>query len=142
MKKSTIISAIILALIITGINTGFAKNNGKSNVNTAVKVKYQVTVNLDISRPLCNLYQVEVLDAAGRQVAPPQAFVEGTQAYIFEEQTRQTVGIRIARIVTVSWGDHFVCDQEMFTTPAVRLINFTDRQVYLFNLSPSFKKPK
>jgi hypothetical protein len=144
MKTTTIISALSLALIITSVNAGFAKptNKNGNGPNPTVNVKYQVTVNLDISIPLCNTYQIEILDANGRQVAPPQNFVAGTEVYIFEEQTRQTAGIRIARMVTVSWGEHYVCDQEWFTPPDVHLLHFKNGQSYFFNLYPSSKQPK
>jgi len=145
MKTLTIISALSLALIITGTNAGYAKNGVKSvnsGPNPTINVKYQVTVNLEVSRTLCNTYQVEMLDANGRLVAPAQIYDPGTVNYIFEEQTRQTAGIRIARLVPFWGGDHFVCEQELFTPPAVRLLNFKDGQAYFFNLYPTPGAPK
>ena len=141
MKTLTIISALSLALIFTGVNAGFAKQNGKSGdtrPNLPVRVKYQVTINLEVSIHLCNNYQVQVMDANGRQVAPPQFFVPGTAIYYFDEQTRQTAGIRIARLVLIPWpGDHFVCAQELFPSPAIRLLHFNDNQMVLFDLYPN-----
>jgi hypothetical protein len=145
MKTLTIISALSLALIITGVNAGFAKQNEKSGdprLNPAKMVRYQVNINLEVIKTLCNTYQVEVLNANGNPVAPPQVFDPGTKSYIFEEQTRQAAGIRIARLVMYSFGDHFVCAQELFTTPAVRLLNFKDGQFYFFDLYPSARPSK
>ena len=146
MKTLTIISAISLALIITGVNAGFAKQNDKSGnprpTPTSV-VKYQVAVNLEVVEQLCNSYQVEILDANGRLVAPPQLFAPETKFYNFEEQTRQTAGIRIARLVVVIYGpEHYVCKQELYTTPDVRLIHFKNGQGYSFDLYPTPQKPK
>src|ERR1035438_2967151 len=136
MKTTTILSAISLALIFTGISTVFAKQNSKdgSGPNQTMRVKYQVTVNLAVAKTLCNTYQVEILDANGRQVVPAQIYVEGTDVYTFEEQTRQSAGIRIARLAMVTYGDRYVCEVELYTTPAVRLLTFTDGQVYPFAL--------
>ncbi len=145
MKTLTIISALSLALIFTGVNAGFAKQNGKSGDTRPtpnVRVKYLVTINLEVSIHLCNTYQVQVLDANGRAVAPPQVFISGTAIYNFDEQTRQTAGIRIARLVPVTWGERFVCEQELFTSPVVRLLNFKDGQVFHFDLYPTPGKPK
>ena len=142
MKKLTIISVLSLALIFTGINPGFAKENGTPNGNPPVRVKYQVTIHLDIISTLCNTYLVEMLDANGRLVAPVQIYIPGNNKYIFEEQTRQTVGVRIARLVPNWSGDHYACEQELYTPPAVKLINFKDGQAYFFDLYPTTGKPE
>ena len=142
MKTLSIISVLSLALIFSGINTSFAKGKGNANGNPTVRVKYQVTIHLDVISTLCNTYQVEMLDANGRLVAPLQIYIPGNNKYIFEEQTRQTVGIRIARLVPNWSGDHYVCEQELFTPPAVKLINFKDGQAYFFDLYPTTKQPK
>jgi hypothetical protein len=142
MKTLTIISALSLALIFTGINTSFAKEKGNAKGNPTTRVKYQVTIHLDVINTLCNIYDVEMLDANGRLVAPAQIYVPGNLVYTFEEQTRQTVGVRIARLVPNWSGDHYVCAQELYTPPAVKLINFKDGQAYFFDLYPSTAEPK
>lgn len=147
MKTLTIISALSLALIITSVNAGFAKQNGKSGEpkqNATIWVKYQVTVNLVLITPLCNNYQVQVLDGNGRLVAPPQTFVPGKAIYNFDEHTSQTAGIRIARLVLIPFPgpEHYVCDQELFTAPDVHLLNFKNGEVYPFNLYPKPRQPK
>jgi hypothetical protein len=147
MKTTTIISALSFALIFTAANAGFAKPIGKPGnhgANPTVRVKYLVTVNIDISKPLCDNYLVEILDASGRQVAPAQMYVPGQEIYSFDEQTRQTAGIRIAHLKMIPRGgpEHFVCEQELFAQPAVRLINFADRKVYSFDLYAAFRQPK
>lgn len=145
MKTLTIISALSLALIITGTNAVFAMHNGKNGnapSNPTARVRYQVSINFQISEHLCNMYQVQMLDASGRQVAPPQFFTQGSLIYNFEEQTRQAAGIRIARLVMFTVGEHFVCDQELFTAPAIRLLQFKNGQAYYFDLYPTSQKPK
>jgi hypothetical protein len=142
MKNLTIITALSLALIITGINTSFAKQNAHSSGNPTIRVKYQVTINLYVLKPLCNRYQVEMLDANGHPVAPAQGYDPGTAKYTFEEQTLQTTGIRIARLVPVFGGDHFVCEQELYTVPSAKLLTFTEGQVYYFDLFPTPGAPK
>ena len=147
MKTMTIISALSLALFFTGLNAGFSKPNGKNGdagPNNAIHVKYQVTVNMEVVKNLCNNYQVELVDANGRQVAPAQTYVPGIAKYNFVEQTRQTAGIRIAKMIVVyrEEGDHFICEQELFTPPVARLINFTDSQLFTFDLYPSSGNPK
>ena len=145
MKTLTIISALSLALIFTGVNAGFAKQNGKSGDSRptpTIRVKYLVKINLEVSPHLCNFYQVEVLDANRQPVAPPQFFDPGTAIYNFDEQTRQAAGIRIVRLVLFTSGDRFVCEQELFTSPVVRLLNFKDGQVFHFDLYPTPEKPR
>jgi hypothetical protein len=147
MKTMTIISALSLALFFTGVNAGFSKptnKDGNAGPNNAINVKYQVTVNIQVIKNLCNTYEVEIVDANGRLVAPAQTYVPGIEKYNFVEQTRQTAGIRIAKMIVVyrGEGDHFICEQELSTPPVARLINFTDSQLFTFDLYPTTGNPK
>ena len=142
MKTTKIISALSLALILFGATT-FAGNVDKTKAaGSAVTVRYAVTVNLATDKPICNIYQVEMLDASGRLVAPAQYYVQGKESYTFYEQTRQSSGVRIARLVLAPNLDRFACEQELFTAPDAKLISFTNSETYLFNLAPVAKPSK
>ena len=142
MKTIAIFSALSLALIFTGINTGFAKQKNNTPANRVAKIYYHVSVTGDPMRTLCNTYKVEITDANGNLVAPAQVFIPGTTVYTFEEQTRLNGGIRIARLELMTYGpEHFVCDQELFTSPDVKLLHFQDGQMVQFNLFPRSKQP-
>jgi hypothetical protein len=142
MKTTKIITAISLALILFGA-TAFAKApDHKKAAGTTVSVRYQVNIHFNSDKLICNTYQVELLDANGRAVAPAQYFVPGKEIYTFYEQTRQTVGLRVARLVLAPNLDRFACQQELFTAPDVKLINFVDKETYIFNLVPNAKPSK
>jgi hypothetical protein len=117
--------------------------NNESMPGQMKQVRYAVNVHLSIDKTLRNTYQVELLDAAENLVAPRQIFVPGTSLYNFYEQTRQTSGIRIARLVPVIYPDeHFVAEPDLFTPPAVLVITFVDGQTYSFDLYPQCKPSK
>jgi hypothetical protein len=144
MKTVKIYSIILFAMFFISLNAGFAKKSGDrgSNMNPSVSVRYQVTVHLAADKPLCNVYQIEILNANGMQVAPSQIFIPGTSVYTFYEQTRQSNGLRIARLVQVPFGKHYVCETELFAVPDVNIIEFKDAGTYLFNLYPTSKPSK
>jgi hypothetical protein len=142
MKKVKLFSVLSLALILFSA-TGYAKQPAQKKASgTAVSVRHIVNVNLNTDKPICNTYQVELLDASGRAVAPAQYFVPGKKSYTFYEQTRQAAGLRIARLVLAPNIDRFACQLELFTAPDVKLINFVDRETYNFNLNPNAKPSK
>jgi hypothetical protein len=142
MKTLKLISVLSLALILFG-TTGYAKKPANQRAaGPAVSVRYEVNVHFNAEKPLCNTYQVELLDAGGRAVAPAQYFIPGKESYTFYEQTRQSSGIRIARLVMAPNIDRLACEQELFTAPDVKLINFIDRETYTFNLMPNSKPEK
>ena len=107
-----------------------------------ISVRYEISINMEADKPLCNRYQVELLDASGRAIAPAQYFVPGKKSYTFYEQTRQAAGLRIARLVLAPNIDRFACQVELFTAPDVKLINFVDRETYNLNLNPNAKPSK
>jgi hypothetical protein len=142
MKTIAIFSALTFALIITGISTGLAKQKQNVPANRVAKIYYHVTVAGDPMRTLCNTYKVEITDANGNLVAPAQVYIPGTMNYSFEESTRLNAGIRIARLEIMTYGpEHFVCDQELFASPDVKLLHFQDGQVVQFNLYLHSKQP-
>jgi hypothetical protein len=139
----TIISALSLAMIFTGINTGFAKNDPRAIATPTSRVLYTVHVNIEVIKSLCNNYNVEITDANGNLVAPVQQYIPGNSVYNFAETIRQASGIRVARLVVVTYGPmHFVCDQELFAAPDVKLVQFHDRLAVNFNLFPKPEKAK
>jgi len=139
MKTLKIYSALIFTMILLSVNAGFAKasdDRNNTNANPTVQVTYRVVVHLETDKPFCNVYQVEILDATGKQVAPPQIYVPGNTTYKFVEQTRQMKGIRIARLVMVPFGPHYICPNELSTAPDVKVIEFHDGNSYPFDLYP------
>ena len=103
---------------------------------------YKVTVTLPTDKSICNIYWVEMVDANGRFVAPPQTYIPGTSTYTFYEKFNQRSGIRAARLVLSPNADHFACPTELFTQPDVQVIQFNDRETYSFNLYPQAHAPK
>jgi hypothetical protein len=143
MKTTKMFSVLSLALIFLAATSGFAKNPDKTKAaGPAVSVRYEVNVHFNSERLLCNTYQVELLDVNGRMVAPAQYFEQGKVGYTFYEQTRQTAGVRIARLVMSPNVDRMACPQELFTAPDVKLISFTDHGTYTFDLTPSVNPSK
>jgi hypothetical protein len=138
MKTVKIFSALILSLVLFSVNAVSAANNNDNNqtANPTAQVIYQVSVHFSSDRPLCNDYRLEILDATGKLVAPPQMFVPDFTTYKFTEQTRQEKGIRIARLVEVPKDMHYNCPTQLFTPVDAQVIEFCDGAVYQFNLTP------
>jgi hypothetical protein len=111
------------------------------DTNSARKVFYEVNINIQIEQPLCNIYWVEMTDASGKNVAPKQVYIPGTRSYYFDEQIRYRSGIRIARLV-LSPRANFICETELFTQPAIRMIEFKDMEKFTFELFPQHKPAK
>ena len=143
MKTLKINTILSLALILFAVTSATAKStNNPKPAGSSVNVRYEVNIQFAASEPLCNSYLVEILDASGNMVAPAQVFIPGQDLYTFYEQTRLTIGIRIARLVLAPMVYHFNCDQELFTPPAIKVIHFVDRQTYTFDLAPTTKPSK
>jgi hypothetical protein len=137
MKTVKFISVLSLALILLGTTSVYAKQKDYPKaIGSVMSVKYEVKVHFSSDNPVCNLYQVQLLDANGRPVAPPQAFIQGKETYTFYEVIRATDGVRIARMILTPNVDHFVCNQELFTPPVVKAIHFNNHQTYIFDLFP------
>jgi hypothetical protein len=113
--------------------------NNESKMDITIRVQYSVAVHLPIGRALVNTYQVEIVNANEEPVAPRQIFVPGTSVYNFFEQTQQESGIRIARLVPLTYpNEHFISKPELFTSPVIIVANFVDVQSYSFDLYPKF----
>jgi hypothetical protein len=123
--------------VIKSIPSKPGDNNNRSLPEKTFNVRYEVNVNIATDKDLCNVYQVEILDGTGQQVAPAIIYVPGTSVYNFYEQTRRESGIRIARLVQVPWDKHYACETELFTKPVARVLNFEDGATYTFDLYPS-----
>ena len=107
-----------------------------------ISVRYEISINMEADKPLCNRYQVELLDATGHQVLPAQIYVPGTKIYNFYEQTRLSKGVRIARLVVIPFDQHYICETELFTVPVSKLIQFVDGETYSYALYPETKPNK
>jgi hypothetical protein len=106
---------------------------------------YQVKINLPSEQELCNLYQVEILDGNGYQVAPAKILVNGNGRYDFFEKG-PVRGIRIARLVIVPIDnvsstvlEQAPCAFEYITMPAVSRGPFANGQTYVFELFPQIR---
>ena len=139
MKTLKIYSALIFTMIFICVNAGYAKkinDNYNQNTNPTIQVMYKVVVHLDTEKSFCNVYQIEIIDATGKQVAPAQIYDKGTPAYKFFESTRETKGIRIARLVEVPYGPHAICPNNLYGAPDAKVIEFHDGSTYQFDLYP------
>ena len=130
MKTSATFSALILTMFFLTLNSGFAANDNNRNDQltnaTAVQVMHKVVVHLNAEVPFCNTYQIEIVDAAGNFVAPPQIYHRGITTYKFFEQTHQTKALRIARLTRVPNGPNAIGPNILLTTPDVKIIEFRD----------------
>jgi hypothetical protein len=147
MKATKNYLFLFAALIISAMNSAFATNpDGKASrppVNASIR--YQVRVDLPAEQSLCNVYQVEILDGRGFQVAPAKVFVAGVSLYDFYERG-PVKGVRIARMVIAPFGKdgdhHFICDREYFTSPVAIQGLFENSQTYKFELFPQVRPIK
>ncbi len=138
MKKSHILS-LSIAMIILTFTSGFSANNVTNTTNAALisqfgDISYRVNINLG-ELNLCNTYLVELMDANGRLVAPAQEYKNGVNSYTFHERGPVT-GVRVAALVMANW-DHFICRQELYTSPAIYYGLFLNGKTYFFNLYPT-----
>jgi hypothetical protein len=129
-----------IAMIISAMNVVWASNPGGKITPVAIgqAIRYQVSVALPAETSLCNVYQVEIIDGRGYQVAPAKIFTPGVSLYDFYERGPVT-GVRIARLVIAPFGkdgDHYICDREYFTTPSVMQGTFENGKTYKFELFP------
>jgi hypothetical protein len=131
--------AMILAAVTSTFANGIEKINGQPAVNTGIR--HQVNVIVTIDKPLCNTYLVEIRDGHGQLVAPAQRFTPGITKYTFSERG-PAEGVRIARLVIADYPHHFVCENELFTTPAIIVGKFLNGQTYRFDLFPSLQPIK
>ena len=143
MKTVKFISALSLAIILLAATSSYAKKPDNNKVPGSVStVRYEVNVHFSSDKPLCNFYQVQMLDANGNLVATPQAFIQGKTTYSFYEQTHVSAAIRIARMILTPNIDRFVCSEDLSVTPVAKLINFVEHSTYVFDLVPTSSATK
>ena len=144
MKTTKIISVLGLSLILAATTAGFSKNVQKSDLkgSTAPGIRYQVNVHLSTEKSICNTYLVQVVDETGRLVAAPQVFVPGVTSYAFMDTGNGSGNKRIAMLVMATYPSHFVCANDLFTTPDVENGPFLLGRSYAFDLYPSFQAIK
>jgi hypothetical protein len=138
MKTTKFFSVLSLALIFAGINTSYAfrsLTDIPKEFHTA-SVSYDVYVHLVADNGICNVYLVQVSDEKGRLVAPVQIYEPGVTKYNFHEQGLIRGKLRIAKLVRATYPEHFVCVNELYTSPAVKEGPFLMGQTYSFDLYP------
>ncbi|MCX6306616.1 MAG: hypothetical protein NT040_16750 [Bacteroidetes bacterium] len=138
-KNYAIISLmIIFATATSSFAGGISKITSQPSVNGGIR--HQVNVIISSEKPLCNTYLIEIRDGHGQLVAPAQRYISGTIQYNFAERGPAS-GVRVARLVR-AYGDHFICENELFTTPAVVTGPFENGQTCRFDLYPSSQPSK
>jgi hypothetical protein len=143
MKTTKIFSVLSLVLILSAVSSVFSAPIDTKNNQTAAKpaIRYDVNISISIDKPLCNLWLVKILDGNGRMVAPAQEFISGKTKYTFTERGPVT-GTRIAVLLKYQYGDHFVCETELFTAPAILKGTFLNGETYRFDLFPQLSPVK
>ncbi len=143
MKTTKIFSVLSLALIFITATSAFSAGPDKKNDQVAVNtmIRYQVNIKLDTEKPLCNLWLVKILDQNGRMVAPAKAYSPSVTVYNFFERG-PAEGTRVAVLVKYQYGDHYVCQTELFTAPAILSGKFLNGETYRFDLYPSTQPSK
>jgi hypothetical protein len=89
----------------------------------------------------CNTYIIEIRDGRGQLVAPAQRYVGGISKYDFYERG-PAYGVRIAILKRAYFGDHFICEIEFYTMPAMVNGPFQVGKTYRYDLFPVTALPK
>ena len=140
MKTFKIISAV-LVLILSAAATLFSANISKNGQNTANPViRHQVNVVFTVPEvAICNVYTVEIHDGSGRLIAPAKRFIPGETTYVYYERGPAD-GFRVAVLKMAQWPHHYICEQELFTDPAVLKGPFENGQTYRYDLFPKLQQ--
>lgn len=142
MKTLKLFSVISLALILFGVNSVYSRQiNNRYAMSPSAIIRYQVIVHLHLDFTPCSIYLVQMVDAQGNYVAPPQVFVPGKANYSFYERGPVT-GVRIARLVLAPNMGHFACPPGLFCNPDVKTGKFLIGESYQFNLYPATEPTK
>ena len=143
MKTTKIYTVLSLALIFAAFTSTFGATIGKITGEGVMNkgIHHQVNVNLAEEQSLCNTYLIEVRDGFGQLVAPAQRLIQGVVIYDFFERGPAS-GVRVATLVRENYGHHYICENELFTTPAVVFGPFLVGQTYRFDLFPSSQPNK
>jgi hypothetical protein len=141
MKTKNIFSVLSLALIFcTAISVSAGKPVKTDIQGLGMLVTHHVNVILASEKPLCNTYLVQIVNQNGQLVAPAKAYVPGVSSYNFYERGPAT-GIRYAVLVR-SMNGSFICENELFTKPAMVKGPFDPGVVYRYDLFPQLTSPK
>lgn len=140
MKTTNKFSALSLALIFCTVtfatSAAFSKKAGNSFANPVIT--HQVTVNITIDKKLCNVYLVRIVDGNGNPVAPAKIFKPGVTKYAFFERGPAT-GVRVAMLVQAPSHSQYICENELFTSPATLYGPFKPGEIYTYNLFPKME---
>jgi hypothetical protein len=143
MKTTKIYTVLSLVLIFAAVTSTFASAIGKITSDGTVNkgIRHQVNVSISVEKPLCNTYLIEIRDGHGQLIAPAQRFVPGVSKYEFFERGPAS-GVRVAKLVRAEYGDRYICEYELFTTPAFVAGPFLTGQTYRYDLFPSLQPNK
>ena len=144
MKTIKLFSVLSLAIILTGINAAYSSNSLSDNPKGphTASVSYDVYIHLVTDNNICNVYLVQVTDEKGRLVAPFQIYVPGVTKYNFHEQGLMRGKLRIASLVRATYPNHFVCVNDLYSSPATKEGPFLMGHTYSFDLYPVLMIPK
>jgi hypothetical protein len=143
MKTTKMYFALSLALIFAVSTSTFAAATGKIPVQPKVSrgIQHHVNVSLSSNKPLCNTYLVEIRDEHGQLIAPAQPYIGGVTGYDFFERG-PSEGIRVALLTRANFGDRYICEMELFTSPVVLKGLFEIGKTYRYDLFPSTQPNK
>jgi hypothetical protein len=143
MKTTKIFSVLSLVLIFAAVTSTFAAaiDNKNNPVNANQVIRYHVNIAMTSESQLCNMWLVEILDGNGRLVAPAKPYSSNVTRYDFFERGPVT-GTRIAVLVINQYGDHYICDRELFVKPDALSGTFLNGQTYRFDLFPTVHATK
>jgi hypothetical protein len=144
MKTTKLFSVLSLAIIFAATTAGFSNgiDNRTSKASNMPGITYQVAIHLPgFIKDICNPYLVQILDENGRVVAPPQVFINGVTKYLFFEKAPVSGRTRMAVLIPVSYPNHYVCPNDLYTLPDVMTGPFNTGQTYTFDLYPAIEAP-
>jgi hypothetical protein len=140
MKTTKLFSVLSLAIIFTCVTVSYSNDFDKGNSQSSIipGITYQVVIHLPaFTKGICNPYLVQILDETGHLVTPAQIFIKGINKYVFYEKVPALGRTMMAVLIPVGYPEHFVCPNDFFTLPDVKLAPFETGQTYLFDLYPT-----
>jgi len=139
MKTTNLFSALCLAIVFSTVTSYSNGIENRSSIGSIVPgITYQVVIHLPaFSKDFCNPYVVQIIDETGRLVAPAQVLIKGINKYVFYEKAPALGRTRMAVLIPVSYPQHFVCPNDFFTLPDVKMSPFKSGQTYIFDLYPT-----
>jgi hypothetical protein len=109
--------------------------------DTSLLVYYDVTVHLTVDTKLAGPYEVQLLTGTNTLISS-QRYFKNQSVYHFQEQVRNKVAIRIARLLPASLPDTPVTKGNMlYTPPDIQKLTFEGGRYYYFNLYPQYNPP-